>query len=224
VRPLPQECAESQLLILPDGTTAQVRSARPEDAEALRTFFARLSLESRRRRFFSAFLPQPKLLASLCDNKDPSSAVTLLVIHTEEPAPRIIATGSYLAKDEQTAEVAFAVEDAFQHQGLGTLLLERLAVLAVRNGFTRFWAVTQSENQSMREVFRESGLGWEENMEDGEIQVNLSLPANPTARARSRPRRDGNRIHEARLTVTRTHNARANPHTYQRLLQPGKSA
>src|SRR5690349_5381102 len=89
----PQDYAlpESGHLVLPDGTTAQVRQARPEDAAALRVFFERLSPESRRRRFFSAFLPRPDLLASLCDNGDPRAGLTLLVIRSQERKSQIIA-------------------------------------------------------------------------------------------------------------------------------------
>jgi GNAT superfamily N-acetyltransferase len=187
VRPLHQGPKEADRLILPDGTNGRIRIAGPADARALRNFFERLSPESRRRRFFSAFLPRPELIASLCDNSDPFSALTLLVIPTEEPAPRIIATGSYLAKGAPCAEVAFAVHDAFQGQGLGTFLLKRLAALAVRHGFTRFWAVTQPDNQLMREVFRGAGFPWEEKMVDGEIEVNLALPSNSQNEASSAP-------------------------------------
>ena len=44
--------AERSSATLRDGTTAQVRMARPEDLPELRAFFERLSAESRRRRFF----------------------------------------------------------------------------------------------------------------------------------------------------------------------------
>jgi GNAT superfamily N-acetyltransferase len=115
------------------------------------------------------------LIASLCNQKDPRFGSTLLVIHTGQGEPRIIATGSYLAKDEQSAEVAFAVDDAFQGKGLGTLLLKRLAAEAVQNGFTCFWAVTQTDNQAMRDVFRDSGFAVEEKIEGIEIEVNLSI-------------------------------------------------
>ncbi len=56
-------------------------------------------------------------------------------------ATRIIASANYMAHDGATAEIALAVDDAFQGKGIGSLLLERLAVLAVRNGFRRFWAI-----------------------------------------------------------------------------------
>jgi acetyl coenzyme A synthetase (ADP forming)-like protein len=174
-----QDTAEAGRLLLRDGTTAQVRPARPEDGEALGAFFGRLSPESRRRRFFSASPPRPELLAALCDNANPRAAFTLLVIRTQEGEARIVATGSYLAKDEKTAEVAFAVDDLFQGKGLGTLLLERLALLAVRHGFTRFWAVTHADNQAMRDVFRDSGFEVHEQLEGGDIEVDLAVA--PTA-------------------------------------------
>jgi GNAT superfamily N-acetyltransferase len=106
--------------------------------------------------------------------------VTLLVSRAHTGEPQIIATGSYLAKDKQTAEVAFAVDDAFQHQGLGTLLLRRLASLAAQHGFTRFWAVTQADNQTMRDVFLESGFALEEKTQGSEVEVHLALVASPT--------------------------------------------
>ena len=179
-----QDAAESGRLILRDGTTAQIRPARPKDCEALRAFFERLSPESRRRRFFSVSPPRPELLTTLCDDSDPQSALTLVVIRAEEGESRIVATGSYLAKNDSTAEVAFAVDDALHGKGLGTLLLERLALLAVRNGFTRFWAVTHADNQAMRDVFRESGFTVEERLEGGEIEVDLAVVPSETSVAR----------------------------------------
>jgi acetate---CoA ligase (ADP-forming) len=179
-----QDAAEQGRLILRDGSTATIRVAKPEDVEALRAFFEGLSPESRRRRFFSAAPPVPELISSLSDSSDPRSALTLLVMRTSEGAPPIVATGSYFAKDEQTAEVAFAVDKSFQGKGLGTVLLERLAVLAVRNGFTRFWAITHADNRAMRDVFRESGFAVAEELRGSEIEVDLSVAPNEAAVAR----------------------------------------
>ncbi|HTK73612.1 MAG TPA: GNAT family N-acetyltransferase [Gemmataceae bacterium] len=179
-----QDAAEQGRLILRDGSTATIRLAQPQDAEALRVFFDGLSPESRRRRFFSVAPPVPELITSLADSSDPRSALTLLVIRTAEGGPRIVATGSYFAKDERTAEVAFAVDESFHGKGLGTLLLERLAVLAVRNGFTRFWAITHADNRAMRDVFRESGFAVAEELRGSEIEVDLSVVPNEAAVAR----------------------------------------
>jgi acetyl coenzyme A synthetase (ADP forming)-like protein len=179
---------EQGRLILRDGSTAVVRVAQKEDGEALRAFFKHLSPEARRRRFFSASLPSPELITALSDSSDPYAALTLIVTRTWEGESRIVATGSYLAKNERTAEVAFAVDDAFQGKGIGTLLLERLALLAVQNGFTRFWAVTQADNRGMREVFRESGFAVHERLEGSEIEVDLSVVPSEASVARTEMR------------------------------------
>src|SRR4051794_30502801 len=90
-----QDAAESGRVILRDGSTAFVRIARREDCEALSVFFEQLTLEARHHRFFSASAPRPELIASLCDNSDPRSALTLIVIGGRHGEPRIVATGSY---------------------------------------------------------------------------------------------------------------------------------
>jgi acetyl coenzyme A synthetase (ADP forming)-like protein len=173
-----QDAPESGRLILRDGQTAQLRLARPEDRQGLQEFFASLSPESRRRRFFSANLPTDDLLAAMADSANPKQSLTLLAWRTRQDKPGIIAVGSYFATERNTAEVAFAVAEEFQGKGLGTLLLERLAVLAARNGFTRFCAMTHPENRAMREVFRESGF---EVREAGTLDVDFSIV--PTERS-----------------------------------------
>jgi acetyl coenzyme A synthetase (ADP forming)-like protein len=182
--PVLDRYADDSGLNLRDGTTIQIRIAGPKDQNALCDFFERLSPESRRRRFFSLSPPCPELIASLCDNSDPRSGLTIVATRTHGTEPRIVAAGSYLAKEEKIAEVALAVEDVFQGKGLGTLLLERLALLAVRYGFTRFWALTQADNQSMREVFRDSGFVDEEKSERGEVEVDLAIVPTGVSTAR----------------------------------------
>jgi acetyl coenzyme A synthetase (ADP forming)-like protein len=166
---------DTETLVLRDGSTASIRRATPEDAAALHSFFAQLSEESRRRRFFSPALPSPELIHRLCENRNPCAELTLLVWRFGAEGPRIIATGSYHAKSSEVAEVAFAVDDHWQGLGLGTLLLEALAWEAVRQGFTRFWAVTHADNQLMRGVFRDSGFAIKETAAGDEIEVDLSL-------------------------------------------------
>jgi acetyl coenzyme A synthetase (ADP forming)-like protein len=171
----PADTTDPDFFTLRDGSTVQVHVATSGDCDALADFFGRLSPQSRWRRFFSASLPRLELLASLCDSSAPRSRLTLVATRTEGGKSRIIATGSYLAKDDRTAEVAFAVADAFQGRGLGTLLLEQLALLAVRHGFTHFSAITQADNQLMREVFQESGFTARERPDRCEVEVDLAI-------------------------------------------------
>jgi succinyl-CoA synthetase alpha subunit/GNAT superfamily N-acetyltransferase len=182
--PFAPDVTDPDFLTLRDSSTVQVHVAGPGDREALADFFKRLSPESRQRRFLSLSLPRPELIASLCDGSEPRSGLTLVATRVQGGEPRVLATGSYLAKGARTAEVALAVADDFQGKGLGTLLLERLALLAVRHGFTHFWAVTRAENQPMLEVFRESGFALVERPERDEVDVDLALAPTEAGRAR----------------------------------------
>jgi acetyl coenzyme A synthetase (ADP forming)-like protein len=162
--------------------------ARPEDKEAMAKFFASLSQASRLRRFFSFAVPEDKRIDFFCDSSNPSKQLSLIVTRLSPDGPRIIATGSYAARDETTAEVALAVDDAFQGKGVGTLLLERLAVLAAANGFVRFWALTNFENKPMLDVFRSSGFECHTKMEGQYVEVGLSVIPNESSVARNEMR------------------------------------
>jgi acetyl coenzyme A synthetase (ADP forming)-like protein len=186
--PPPQERAESGRLILRDGTAAQLRVASPTDRAALGELFARLSPESRHRRFLSVAVPSDKTVADLCDSSDPRNVLTLVVSRTVGGQERLIATGSYLAVGDDTAEVAFTVDDAFQGKGLGTLLLERLSLLAARHGFRRLTAVTQTDNRPMIDVFRESGFAVAERAGGGMVDIDLTGIAGEAGVARMETR------------------------------------
>ncbi len=186
--PTYQDSAESGRLILRDGSTAFIRLSEPSDKDALRDFFYQLSPESRKRRFFSSAKPSEALIERQCDSSNPRSRLTLIVSRIVEGTSRIIATGSYAARDDTTAEVAFAVDDEFQGKGLGGLLLERLALLAARNGFTRFWALTRIENQLMLETFRRSGFPLHSKVEDECVEIDFSVAPSRDSVSRSETR------------------------------------
>ncbi|MGE5346370.1 MAG: GNAT family N-acetyltransferase, partial [Acidithiobacillales bacterium] len=161
-----QDSVEAGRIILRDGSTALIRPAEPGDRDELREFFRQLSPESKRRRFFSIADPAEALLERQCDSSNPRVQLTLIVWRIVEGISRIIATASYVARDATSAEVAFAVDDEFQGKGLGGLLLERLALIAARYGFVRFWAVTRLENRLMLDTFRQAGFPLHTKIED----------------------------------------------------------
>jgi acetyl coenzyme A synthetase (ADP forming)-like protein len=138
-------------------------------------FFHSLSPEARQRRFFSSSAPTVEFVRSLCDSSNPRQQLTLAVTRNADGHDAIVAAGTYICRDRTTAEVAMAVEDTFQGKGIGTQLLERLALLAARAGFTRFWAITQFENQGMIDVFRHSGFPVVETFEGGYLELDFSV-------------------------------------------------
>lgn len=188
IPPLASDHPDSGSLVLRDGSTALLRPAEPRDAALMQQFVNRLSPESKRHRFFCEGTPAAALITNLCDASAPRSQLTLIVLRMWEGSLCIIAAGSYWAKDAHTAEIAMAVDEGFHGKGLGTLLLERLALLALHQGFRRLWAVTHAENQAMREVFRESGFTVHETYEGDDMEVELSLTPTATTIAHAETR------------------------------------
>lgn len=170
-----QDSADHGRLILRDGSSASIRLATRDDLTAVKEFYSRLSPQSRRMRFFSETKPGEDTMLNLCDSSDPGRGMTLLVWRYADGAPRIIATGSYIADTGNSAEFAVAVDDAFHGKGLGGLILERLSMLAASHGFLHFNAFTHVNNASMLDVFRNSGFQLREQFEDGLVKVDLSL-------------------------------------------------
>ena len=162
-------------LVLRDGSLATVRTAEVGDRDAVRRFFRELSPESRYKRFFTMSEAPDAVVERLCDSTNPSRGLTLVAYRHVDDDIRPIAVGSYAALTSAVAEVAFAVDDRFQGKGLGTALLERLAVLATANGFARFQATTLADNTAMLQVFRDSGFEIRSKSAAGCIEVQLSL-------------------------------------------------
>jgi acetate---CoA ligase (ADP-forming) len=184
--PMPyQESLRAGRLLLRDGSTATLRSGEPDDKHLLAEFFASLSADSQRHRFFNAAGPADSLIDSFCDSSDPRTRLTLVVTRLAEGNPSIIACGSYIARDDSSAEIALTVDDRFQGKGIGTLLLERLALLAAANGFRRLWAIMSAENRAMIEVFRDSGFDYRSRHDGGYIEIDLSVAPSAASVARA---------------------------------------
>ncbi|PZA06151.1 MULTISPECIES: GNAT family N-acetyltransferase [unclassified Meiothermus] len=177
--PLPQYGLEQGPILLKDGRTALLRPATPADRPLLVELLSRLSPQARSFRFFSEVSPETG--ADLLLKQTPGEDKVALLVLTGEP-PRVIATGEYVQEGPgaDSAEVAFLVDDWFQGKGLGTLLLERLALIAARRGIRRFHAFTLAENRQMLEVFRSSGFNVKTESESGEVEVEFEIEPNAT--------------------------------------------
>ncbi|MFN3285621.1 MAG: GNAT family N-acetyltransferase [bacterium] len=155
-------------VVLRDGTAVRVRTARPQDEDALLAFYRGLSEQSLVYRFFTrisnaALVDQVRRLLY-------NPRAVHLVVTFGDP-PRVVAHGLYALADSDRAEVAFAVADEFQGRGVGTLLLGQLAEVAARQGIRLFEASVLPTNHRMLEVFRESGFPVEVHAEPGELRV-----------------------------------------------------
>lgn len=89
-------------------------------------------------------------------------------------ADRVVAVAGYDRVGPQEAEIALLVEDEHQGEGLGTLLLEHLAVAARAAGISVLVADVLLLNRQMAGVFTASGLLATHTVEDGVTRFRLS--------------------------------------------------
>jgi L-amino acid N-acyltransferase YncA len=127
-----------------------VRPASTLDEPALRSFLAGLCLEARRLRFFTGAANTSKAAHWAASTGADRYG---LVAHDETGV--LVGHAAYIQLDEKRAEVAVEVADHLHGRGLGTILIERLAVIAEERGITHFVAEVLSENRAMLDVFRE---------------------------------------------------------------------
>ncbi len=121
------------------------------------------------------------------ENADPSERMELVAEHRQVAVAR-----AHYARDENgDAEVRFDVEAAFQHLGIGTLLLEDLAVIALAAGFSRLTAVMEPDNEAMRTVFESVGLTTRFWSEGSQVRAELELTAESLLEERAHSREWG---------------------------------
>ena len=149
-------------VVLADGATVHMRALRPDDEPLLARMYERLSANSVYFRFFS---PVPRATAtSLEMNRlgTAGHAARVAVLGGE-----IVAAARYDVVSDGVAEVAFVVADEHQGRGVGTLLLEHLAVIARSQGIHTFAADTLPDNANMLGMFAAAGWPRETHFQDG---------------------------------------------------------
>ena len=146
---------------LRDGSVVTLRMISPTDRDLLREGIARLSPESRYRRFLAPLgEPTGDMLRYLTevDGWDHVAIVASkdsLDLKTEEPLA--VARFVRLEREPHVAEAAVTVGDWFQGRGLGTLLAATLAEAARERGITTFRGEVLGTNEPMRKLLHEAG-------------------------------------------------------------------
>lgn len=91
-----------------------------------------------------------------------------LVAHDQVGA--LVGHAVYIQIGATPAEVAVEIADRMHGVGLGTILIERLAVVAEERGITRFVAEVLFDNRAMLDVFRD-GFDAQLNLRGGTDKV-----------------------------------------------------
>ena len=165
----------SAYALLTDGTTIEIRPARPDDFDAVRDMHAKMSPDNLYLRFFGfSTLAAEQEARRICREPAPDHAALLAVLGGE-----VVGCGGYeVAGDgSRSAEAAMAVADDMHNRGVGTLLLEHLISLARGQRLHAFTAETLVENALMMQVFADAGLRAQRALADGVYDLTFPLPA-----------------------------------------------
>ena len=160
------------------GTGARSGCARRTDrtSAALVDFFAQLSERSVYQRFHGFPTVTPATVEPFVEPDWQDRGALMGTLHGPGGAERAVALANFVRlNDPRSAEVAFAVADELQGQGVGTRLLEQLAESAADAGISTFVAEVMPDNAPMLRVFEDAGFAVSRRLESGTTEVRLEI-------------------------------------------------
>ncbi len=174
-RTSPKAASFSVAETLRDGRPVQIRAQKPTDVEGLRAAVAHTSAETLSRRFFAPKRHFSEQEVAYFLNIDFVTQVALVAVVDEGDKHSIVAGGRYVLVQPGVAEVAFAVVDDYQRQGLGGALMRHLASIAREAGLRELVAEVLPGNQPMLSVFQKCGLPVATRRDSGTVHVTMQL-------------------------------------------------
>jgi RimJ/RimL family protein N-acetyltransferase len=165
----------SRVEILRNGGRVDIRALRPEDKADFIAAVGRISDKSFYRRFFGVRNDFTEQEVEFFVNVDFVTHVALVAVVDESGRPVIVGGGRYVVVQPGKAEVAFAVVDQYQGQGIGAMVLLHLAAIARDARIKELIAEVLPENIAMLKVFAKSGLRLSTTREVGVVHVGMQL-------------------------------------------------
>jgi GNAT superfamily N-acetyltransferase len=172
---MPDASTYSAIETLRDARRVEIRALRPNDRAGLIAAVERSSPQSLYRRFFSPKRGFTEGEIAFFLDVDFATHVALVATVEEDRGQTIVGGGRYIVVEPGKAEIAFAVVDQYQGQGVGAALMRHLAVIARAAGLQELCAEVLADNASMLAVFRKSGLRLGITREAGVVHVTLHL-------------------------------------------------
>jgi GNAT superfamily N-acetyltransferase len=159
------------------GSDLSVRPVRITDVEPLERMFSRFSRESIRFRFFSPLPRVPRAALLRLTVVDHRRDEAIVAVNGDE----IVGVAGYnglpaaVHPGPRDAELAVAVEDAWQRRGVGRALAHRLAVLARARGCDAFLVRMLPENRAALGLVRNLVPDANVRFADGEYGARVPL-------------------------------------------------
>lgn len=160
---------------LRDGRPIEIRALRPDDEAEMLAAVDHTNPESLRRRFFVSKRGFSEAEKAFFMKIDFVNHVAVIATIDEDGHNGIIGGGRYIVSEPGKAEVAFVVVDAYQGQGVGTILTRHLVQLAREAQLTELVADVLPENAAMRKVLGNFGFQTERSPDPQVVHLRLLL-------------------------------------------------
>jgi acetyltransferase len=161
---------------LTDGRCVWLRPVTADDAPRLVDLCQRSSPVTLRRRFLRTVVRCNPLEAQRLAAVDQVRRVALAAVPDPAADGPIVAVGRFHADGPERAEFALLVEDAYQHAGLGRLLLGHLLREAARRRLRVLDGYVLHDNAPMLRLLRTSGRPLEVRWDGGDVlSVHLAV-------------------------------------------------
>jgi acetyltransferase len=155
IRPYPKEWEKH--LALKDGTPVFVRPIRPDDEHLYERFFANVTNDDLRLRFFAAIKTLDHVRLARFTQIDYARAMAFIAIDERTGdllgVARIHADANY-----DTAEYAILIRSDFKARGLGRLLMQTMLDYARAEGLRTVHGQVLAENTAMLQMCKELGF------------------------------------------------------------------
>jgi ribosomal protein S18 acetylase RimI-like enzyme len=155
-----------------NGPTLIVRPLRNGDVGTVLAVFGRLGPESRRARFNG---PKPCLTPAELQQLAAVDRSHHALVAYVEGDPRPIAIARLARNDHNSAEIAFAVADSHQHQGIGSALAAELIADARAAGITEITALASSDNPATLALLRRTTDVVDVHFEGPELSIRAAI-------------------------------------------------
>lgn len=164
---------------LRNGTPIRVRAILPDDKSRLLDHFAGLGQQSRYFRFFGHKRELTDQDLTHFTELDFDRHVGIAATLYRDGREHFIGVARYVRRElTVSAEIALAVLDEYQGEGIGPLLIHHLARIAHRNRVTQFEADVRGDNNRMLAVLVRSGCIITHVTSAGVLHFTLACPQN----------------------------------------------
>lgn len=169
---------------LKDGTFCHIHPIGRDDPEIVTACFDGLSDASRRLRFFGAKRALTQADLAYLSGADGREHLAFAAVRRDALGRDTDVLGAARCirstPGSETAELAMAVVDRAQGNGVGTALLDHLIEAAREQGIRRFRCEVLADNEGMRALAKRLGghPGW---LDDGTLEYDCPLPDAPAA-------------------------------------------